>query len=106
MVQAIDKMFMDENSIKECMSTLKPKNSEGFDRISQRVLLDETEHLLQPLTTLFDQVYKQRKIPKTIPIFKNKGKKRHIENYRPMANLCSTSKIKETNSQKNTRSPS
>ena len=26
MVHAIDKMFMDENSIKECMLTLKPKN--------------------------------------------------------------------------------
>ena len=101
MVHAIDKMFMDENSIKECMLTLKPKNSEGFDRIPQRVLLDGTEHLLQPLTTLFDQVYKQRKIPnqwlvaKTIPIFKNKRETRRVENYRPIANLCITSKIFE-----------
>ena len=101
MVHATDKMFMDEKSIKECMLTLKPKNSEGFDRIPQRVLLDGTEHLLQPLTTLFAQIYKQRKIPnqwlvaKTIPIFKNKGEKRNIENYRPIANLCSTSNFFE-----------
>jgi hypothetical protein len=33
-------MFMDQNSIKECMLTLKPNNSEGFDRIPQRMLLD------------------------------------------------------------------
>jgi hypothetical protein len=70
-VYANDKIFMDENSIKECMLTLKPKNSEGFDRILQRVLLDGTEYLLQPLTTLFDQVYKQRKIPNQWLVGKN-----------------------------------
>jgi hypothetical protein len=101
MVHATANMFMDEKSIKECMLTLKPKNTEGFDRIPQRVLLDGTKHLLQPLTTLFAQIYKQRKIPnqwlvaKTIHIFKNKGEKRNIENYRPIANLCSTSKFFE-----------
>jgi hypothetical protein len=64
MVHAIDKMLMDENSIKECMLILKPKNLEGSDRNPLKVLLVGTKHLLQPLTTWFDQVYKQRKIPK------------------------------------------
>jgi hypothetical protein len=32
-------------------------------------------------------------IAKTIPVFKNKGQTLDINNYRPIANLCSTSKI-------------
>jgi hypothetical protein len=34
-------------------------------------------------------------IAKTIPIFKNKGQTSDISNYRPIVNLCSTSKIFE-----------
>ena len=40
-------------------------------------------------------VPKQWLISKTIPVFKNKGQRKDIENYRPIANLCSTSKIFE-----------
>ena len=36
----------------------------------------------------------QWKIEKTVPIHK-KGPKKDIENYRPIANLCSTSKVYE-----------
>ena len=98
---AENKMFMDEASIKECIMSLKPKNSEGFDRIPQRILLDGMDCLLPPLVKLFELIYEFKKIPdqwliaKTIPIFKNKGEKNKIENYRPIANLCSTSKIFE-----------
>ena len=58
------------------------------------------EHLLDPLTKLFKLIYNTKQIPqqwlvsKITPIFK-KGPKQNIENYRPMANLCSTSKIFE-----------
>ena len=96
-----EKMFMDENSIRECLLSLKPKNSEGYDRIPQRVLLDGMEILLPPLTRLFELIYKYKQIPgqwliaKTIPVYKNKGDINHVENYRPIANLCSTSKIFE-----------
>ena len=41
-------MFMDENSIRECISTLKVKNNEGFDRIPQRILSDGVENLIIP----------------------------------------------------------
>ena len=101
LVNSEEKMFMDESSIKECILTLKPKNSEGFDRIPQRVLRDGMEILLPPLTRLFDQIYNSKKIPdqwliaKTIPVYKCKGEKNKVENYRPIANLCSTSKIFE-----------
>ena len=40
-------------------------------------------------------VPKQWLVAKTIPVFKNKGNVKDIENYRPIANLCSTSKIFE-----------
>ena len=56
--------------------------------------------LLEPLSDLFDKIYKtglipdQWKISKIVPIFK-KGNKNEIENYRPIANLCSASKIFE-----------
>jgi hypothetical protein len=34
---------MDAISIKKCVLTLKPKHSEGFNKIPQRILLDEVE---------------------------------------------------------------
>jgi hypothetical protein len=44
LVKATNRMFMDA----ECMLTLKPKNSKGFDRIPKRVLRDCMEYLLPP----------------------------------------------------------
>jgi hypothetical protein len=37
----------------------------------------------------------QSLMAKTIPVFKNKNKPQNIESYRPIANICSTSKIFE-----------
>ena len=51
-VEAEDRMFMDESSIRDCVGSLKVKNSEGFDRIPQRILSDGVEHLIRPLTGL------------------------------------------------------
>ena len=56
--------------------------------------------MLNPLSVLFDKIYLTQKIPeqwkvsKIIPIFK-KGNVNQIENYKPVANLCSASKIFE-----------
>jgi hypothetical protein len=77
------------------------KNSEGFDRIPQRILADSADVLVGPLTGLFDRIYHPKTVPdqwlvaKTIPVFKNKGDSKSIENYNPIANLCSSSKIYE-----------
>ena len=38
-------MFMDELSVKECLHLLKNKNSEGFDRIPQRIMVEGAEEL-------------------------------------------------------------
>ena len=92
--------FMSGNDILECLKSIKIKNCEGYDRIPQRILVDGAETLIKPLTGLFNRIYLQRTVPaqwlvsKIIPIHK-KGPKCNIENYRPIANLCSTSKIFE-----------
>ena len=86
--------------ILECVKSLKIKNCEGYDRIPQRVLSEGIDHLLSPLTGLFKLITTQNSIPdqwrtsKIIPIHK-KGPKQNIENYRPISNLCSTSKFFE-----------
>ena len=91
---------MSSTDLKECIKGIKIKNCEGYDRIPQRILADGSTILETPLGELFSKIYNQRSIPqqwlvsKIIPIHK-KGPKNKLENYRPIANLCSTSKIFE-----------
>ena len=95
-----NKNFMSGSDILDVLSSIKIKNCEGFDRIPQRILVDGADVLIHPLSNLFSKIYLQQKLPeqwlisKIIPIHK-KGPKNHVENYRPIANLCSTSKIFE-----------
>ena len=99
-INAHSKFFMTSTDIKECLKSIKTKNCEGYDRIPQRIISDGAEYLIEPFTALFSRIYNQRKIPdqwliaKVIPIHK-KGLKCNIENYRPIANLCSSSKLFE-----------
>ena len=63
-------------------------------------MIDGISILINPLAKLFMLIYSTKLIPeqwliaKITPIYK-KGSKNQIENYRPVANLCSTSKIFE-----------
>ena len=65
----------------DCILSLKIKNSEGFDRIPQRILVDGLEYLIVKFQGLFSRIYTQRKFPlqwlvsKTIPVFKSGDKK-------------------------------
>ena len=92
--------FMLEKDVLECMNELNNKKCEGFDRIPVCVLAAAKPILLKNLTELFQKIYvtcklpEQWKVTKIVPTFK-KGNKVDIENYRPIANLCSTSKIFE-----------
>jgi hypothetical protein len=45
--------FISREQICEWLISLEVNNSEGYDQIPQRILLDGTEILLDPLTTLF-----------------------------------------------------
>ena len=95
------KMFMDPNSIRECILSIKVKNCEGYDSIPQRCLIDGVESLGTAFNGLFKRFYEQSAIPEqwlvstTIPVFKNGGDRKDIKNYRPISNLCSSSKIFE-----------
>ena len=99
-VNVPNEFFMTSADISDCLKTIKNKNCEGYDRIPQKILADGASNLIIPLTGLFDRIYTQKSIPeqwsiaKVIPIFK-KGLKCNFENYRPIANLCSTSKLFE-----------
>ena len=93
-IQSEDCFFMGRSEILECVGTLKVKNSEGYDRLPQRILKDGISHLADPLCALFKSIYDSKVIPdqwkiaKVNPIPK-KGSKSEI------SNLCSTSKIFE-----------
>ena len=100
-VDSEPKFFMTPTLVRECINSLKIKNTEGYDRVPQRVLVDGIDFLAGPFAELFNKIYYQQSIPgqwlisKTIPVFKNKGDKKNIESYRPIANLCSASKVFE-----------
>ena len=47
---------MNKEAIFECLMSIKIKNTEGFDRIRQRILVDGCVNLIDPLTELFGLV--------------------------------------------------
>ena len=69
-------MFMTSIKIAECIDGLKLKNTEGFDRIPQRALIDGRGFLMGTLTELFKMIYRDQVIPeqwlisKIIPVHK------------------------------------
>ena len=91
---------MMKNDVELCMRDLNNKKCEGFDRIPVCAIYDARESLLDPMAALFSTIYTTGKLPeqwkvsKIVPAHK-KGSKTEIENYRPIANLCSGSKVFE-----------
>ena len=92
--------FVTIENVNNVLKSMKIKNCEGYDRIPQRILNEGSDCLLYPITHLLKLVYENKQIPhqwsisKIIPIHK-KGPKTNIENYRPIANLCSMTKVFE-----------
>ena len=62
------------------------KNSEGYDQIPQRILIDGIDILINPLSQIFALIYRDKLIPeqwliaKITPIHK-KDSKNNVENY-------------------------
>ena len=91
---------MTEPDVLLAVKSLSLKNCEGHDRIPTRILIDAIEILKNPLSVLFNRIYESKQLPqqwlisKINPIHK-KGVTSNVENYRPISNLCSASKIFE-----------
>jgi len=96
--RAPDKNFFTLQAVKEAMNILKDKTCYSFDNIPVRILKDGAEMLAPAFCDLFNLIYQQKLIPekgrtaRILPLHK-KGDKSKIANYRPIANLCSASKI-------------
>ena len=58
-----NKNFRSECNIRKAILSLKLKNSEGFDRIPQRMLLDGISLLIEPFMKLFNLIYLTNTIP-------------------------------------------
>ena len=92
--------FMTPLNVSSAIKSLKAKNCEGFDRIPVRILTDGINELTPVLSHLFNLIYQQKRIPdqwkvsKVTPLHKQSNPNK-IENYRPINNLCSTSKVFE-----------
>jgi hypothetical protein len=79
LVNTSDHMFMGADAVKECILSLKSKNSEGFDRIPQRIIPDGVYKLFSSLSRLFELIYEEKKVPeqwlvaKTLPVLKKRS---------------------------------
>ena len=57
---ADSKMFMTRSNVLDCVSKIKLKNTEGYDRIPQRILVEGRDALIVPLTELFRLIYRDK----------------------------------------------
>ena len=62
--------FMSGIEIMEVMKTIKTKNSEGYDRILQRILVDGANILIGPLGKLFEKIYNHGSYRKSSQLIK------------------------------------
>lgn len=87
-------------TVRNILRKLQNKKSAGPDEIPMKIIKDSEPTLSSFYHKLFQMILKERKIPeiwkqaKIRPLHK-KGNKLDINNYRPISNLCSLSKVFE-----------
>lgn len=92
---------IDRNDIITAVKKMKPKKSVGPDGIPSYIYKGCIEFLIAPLLKIFNLILKTKTYPdywkysKICPIFKA-GNKEEIANYRPIALICTVSKIFES----------
>ena len=95
-----DNLTITPNMVSEMIDDMKGGKAQGFDEIPSMVIKDLKSSLVLPLTWLFNTITltsivpKAWKISKITPIHK-KGPKKNINNYRPINNISSLSKVFE-----------
>ena len=72
-------MFMSSKNLLKCIKDITLKNTEGYDRIPQRIIVDGKRNLIVPLSHLFELIYNTKCIPKQRK-FSNKCIKNQHEN--------------------------
>jgi hypothetical protein len=86
--------------VMKVINNLAPKNSSGFDGISSKSLKCIAAPIIDPLTKAINQSFKEGQFPQGLkiaklqPIYKS-GDNQLPENYRPISQLSSISKILE-----------
>jgi len=99
-VQCESMNFFTTENVTKAMCGLKNKRCYGYDNIPVTILKDGAALLSPVYCKLLNLIYEQKTVPekwrtaRTIPVFK-KGARNKIENYRPISNLCASSKIFE-----------
>ena len=89
-----------KSEINHYIDKLPPKNSSGYDNISNKLLKQIKHSILTPLTHIFNLSLKNgifpdnMKLAEIIPLYK-KGEKFYMENYRPISLLITISKLLE-----------
>ena len=87
--------------VKQIIGKLKPKRSSGLDKIPTIVLKYLPDNILNTLIKLLNRSFEEGIFPnifktaKVVPIFKKKGSRKNIEQYRPVSLINSMSKLIE-----------
>lgn len=93
-------LFFSREDITAGIKHLKRSKAQGHDEIPGMVIKDLADVLVDPLCWLFNRIISGGKIPRSwktsviSPIYK-KGEKTKVENFRPVCNISSLSKVYE-----------
>ena len=91
----------EEHKIFDLLRTMNANKAAGPDGLQSKLLKSCARGLAKPLSVLFGQCFALGKLPNkwklanVIPIFKKKGSKSSVENYRPISLTCLPMKIFE-----------
>jgi len=92
--------LINKKDLQDIFKTLAPKNSSGFDGISNKILKFCQSEILTPLLDIINTSIIQAKVPEAMkyaivyPKYKS-GEKNNMENYRPISILPTLSKYLE-----------
>ena len=91
-----------EEQVRKKLNELNVNKSPGPDLLHARVLKEVGPSIVKPLHVIFSQSIKQGKVPvawklaSVTPVYKNKGSKNDITNYRPISLTSIASRIMES----------